>query len=45
MKTLLPITGDWVLTNFPRELSSSVDDDFVDISYSYIAPDYIKWFS
>ena len=44
MKTLLPITGDWVLTNFPRDLSSSIDDDFGDISYSYITPDDIKWY-
>lgn len=44
MKTLLPITGDWVLTNFPRELSSSLDDDFGDLSYSYIAPNDIKWY-
>jgi hypothetical protein len=43
MKTLLPITGDWVLKNFPNTLSSSIDDDFGDISYSYIAPDDIKW--
>jgi len=44
MKTLLPITGDWVLTNFPRDLSSSIDDVFGDIPYSYISPDNIKWF-
>jgi hypothetical protein len=44
MKTLLPITGDWVLTNFPRDLSSSIDPDFGDISYSYISTDNIKWY-
>jgi hypothetical protein len=44
MKTLLPITGDWVLTNFSHTLSSSIDDDFGDISYSYLEPDVIKWF-
>lgn len=44
MNTLLPITGDWVLTNFPKTLSSSIDDEFGDISYSYIAPDDIKWY-
>ncbi len=44
MKKLLPITGDWVLTNFPRDLGSSIDDEFGDLSYSYIAPDDIKWY-
>lgn len=44
MKKILPITGDWILTNFPRDLSSSIDEDFGDLSYSYIAPDSIKWY-